>query len=120
MSAIFYANDAQKKIAVETRDRAQAKQKARVTTFVLPLGEYYLAEGYHQKYLLRQRPDLWREMAQIFPSNKDFLNSTAAARINGYVGGHGTLAQLEEEIDSFGLSENGRKALLGLVKRNGK
>jgi peptide-methionine (S)-S-oxide reductase len=120
MSAVFVANDSQKKIAVETRDRAAAKRKQRITTFILPLGEFYLAEGYHQKYMLRQRPDLLREMAQLYPNEKDFVNSSAATRINGYLGGHGTFAQLQEEIDGFGLSPQGRATLLNLVRLYGK
>ncbi len=34
---------------------------------------------------------------------KDLVNSTPASRINGYVGGNGSLAELEKEIESFGL-----------------
>jgi hypothetical protein len=48
------------------------------------------------------------------------INSTAATRINGFLGGYGTYAQLEQEIDGFGLSDKGRATLLTLVKRFGK
>jgi hypothetical protein len=37
--------------------------------------------------------------------------STAAARVNGYVAGGGTSAQLASEIDLLGLSEAGRARL---------
>lgn len=120
MSAIFYANDAQKKLALESREKAIAKSKPRLPIFVLPLREFYFAEGYHQKYALRQFPPLMQELTQIYPKHNDFLKSTAAARINGFVGGHGTLAQLEKEIDGFGLSPQGRNLLLNVVKRYGK
>lgn len=120
MSAIFYANDAQKKLALDTRDKAVAKSKPRLPIYVLPLRDIYLAESYHQKHALRQFPPLLQELAQMYPKETDFLKSTAAARINGFVGGNGTLAQLEQEIDSLGLSPQGRNLLLNVVKRYGK
>lgn len=120
MSAIFYANDKQKKISLDGRSEAMLKRKQRITTYVLPLGEFHLAEDYHQKYMLRQRPDLLKELTDMHPNEKDFLNSTAATRINAYLGGRGTSAQLQKEIDGFGLSTQGRNTLLGLVKRFGK
>ena len=46
-----------------------------------------------------------------------WINSTAAARLNGYVGGYATMAQLEEEIDSLGLSSPAREELLKVVGR---
>ncbi|MGE5254210.1 MAG: hypothetical protein ACM3N7_09620 [Planctomycetaceae bacterium] len=51
----------------------------------------------------------------MFPSEKDFVDSTAAARVNGYLGGYGTQAGLKDELDRLGLSEEGRKRLLGRV-----
>lgn len=120
MSAVFYANDEQKKIALELGFKHQDKVKQRVTTFVLLLKTFYLAEGYHQKYALRQRTDLFREMAQIYPKLPDFLKSTAATRMNGYLGSYGTYAQLEKEVDGFGLTPRGRATLLNLVKLYGK
>ncbi|MBP1724014.1 MAG: hypothetical protein H6Q44_1719, partial [Deltaproteobacteria bacterium] len=42
-------------------------------------------------------------------------NSTAAARVNGYVSGYGTMTALKEELDRLGLSEEGKKKLLKRV-----
>jgi Peptide methionine sulfoxide reductase len=120
MSAIFYADEAQKKTAVELGERTQAARMQRVTTYILPLGEFHLAEFYHQKHVLRQRSDLFGELRSLYPKDKDLINSTAATRINGFLGGYGTYAQLEQEIDGFGLSDKGRATLLTLVKRFGK
>ncbi|MFH1636164.1 MAG: peptide-methionine (S)-S-oxide reductase, partial [Chloroflexota bacterium] len=36
----------------------------------------------------------------MYPDSDDFVNSTAAARVNGYLGGYGTLADLQAEIDN--------------------
>jgi hypothetical protein len=43
------------------------------------------------------------------------MNSTAAARVNGYLGGYGTPAALQADIDRLGLSEAAREELLQRV-----
>ncbi|MFC1933029.1 hypothetical protein ACFLXU_05330 [Chloroflexota bacterium] len=53
----------------------------------------------------------------IYPTTEDLISSTAAARINGYVGGYGTLATLQEQLSSYGLSDSGRNRLLEITGR---
>jgi peptide-methionine (S)-S-oxide reductase len=104
MAAVFFHDDGQKQLAEKTRDR-EAAEHGRVKTALLPLTAFYLAEDYHQKYMLRSRSELMREFRAMYPSDLDLVNSTAAARVNGYLGGNGTSALLNQEIDSLGLSE---------------
>jgi peptide-methionine (S)-S-oxide reductase len=54
------------------------------------------------------------EFNAMYPATEDFVNSTAAARVNGYLGGHGTTASLEAELARLGLSVMGRKRLLDI------
>jgi hypothetical protein len=70
--------------------------------------------------MLRQHTNLLKELTDIYPKEKDFFNSTAVTRVNGYLGGRGSYAQLQKEIDEFGLSPQGRTTLLNFVKRYGK
>ena len=111
MSAIFTRNDEQKNLAVRTRSREAARRNVKMYTEILPASRFYLAEAYHQKYALRGRSDLLKEYEAIYPSLRDFLASTAVARVNGYVAGYGTCASLRGEIDGLGLSPAGRKRL---------
>ncbi len=53
----------------------------------------------------------------MYPKEADFVASTAAARVNGYLGGNGSAAQLEEDIPRLGLSPEGSRRLLELVRR---
>jgi peptide-methionine (S)-S-oxide reductase len=56
-SAIFYANDEQKKIAEESRDMYEAELKkagyGEITTEIADAGPFYYAEDYHQQYLAK-------------------------------------------------------------------
>ena len=114
MSAVFYHDEEQKRLAIETRDREAAKLGAEIFTEIVPASEFYLAEPYHQKYRLRQMRDLMEDL-RIYPDDGDLVGSTAAARVNGYVGGHGTLETLQAELDSLGLSPAASQKLLDIV-----
>jgi peptide-methionine (S)-S-oxide reductase len=114
-SIIFYHDEEQRRLAEETREREAARRGREILTQIVSFSEFYLAEDYHQKYRLRQVPELIHEFQALYPDVTDLVNSTAAARVNGYVGGHGTLAALQAEIDDLGLSPAGRERLLEIV-----
>ena len=116
MSVIFYHNQEQKKLALETRDRESARLAKKIYTEIVPVEIFYLAEDYHQKYRLRQERDIMREFNAKYPNFGDFVNSTAAARVNGYLGGHGSILTLEEDLDKMGLSQESGQKLMGYVK----
>jgi len=103
MSAIFYSDDEQKKAALESKEKLE-KTSGKVQTLITELKEFTLAEDYHQKYMLRNNAKLMAELKKLYPEDKDFVNSTAAARVNAYLGGNGSAKQLEEELPSLGLS----------------
>ena len=46
-----------------------------------------------------------KELTAIYPDMKDFIASTAVARLNGYAGGFGTKEDAKEQLNSLGLSE---------------
>ena len=97
------------------KEAIQSRYTSIIQTEILPYSGFYIAEDYHQKYYLQQIPDLMKEFKAIYKKTIDFTNSTAAARINGYLGGFGTLDSLQKEIDSYGLSTAGNKKLLDLA-----
>jgi methionine-S-sulfoxide reductase len=115
MSIIFYHNDEQKKLALETKTREEKKRGAAVPTEVVAYKEFTQAEDYHQKYSLRNS-HIMKEMKALFPKDADFVNSTAAARINGYLAGYGKLNALKEELKKLDLSEETIKKLLDGVR----
>ena len=52
------------------------------------------------------------EFKAMYPQNIDFVNSTAAARANGYIGGHGKPEEIAANMENLGLSISGQKRLL--------
>lgn len=112
---IFYHNEEQKRLAEASRDRTAAELGSPLFTEIVPYSEFYLAEDYHQKYRLQAEKDLLEELRGIYPEDEEFINSTAVARVNGYLGGNGSLAQLQTEIDSLGLSPAAQEKLLEIV-----
>jgi peptide methionine sulfoxide reductase MsrA len=116
MNAVFYHNEQQRKLATISKTTLEQRLGRTVKTEVLPLRSFTLAEDYHQKYILKQHP-LKNEMSRIYPRHPDFVNSTAVARLNGYAGGNGTEVQLSQEIESLGLTANGKKVLAEMVRK---
>lgn len=114
-SVIFYHDEEQLRLAQASKEQYESQCNCRVYSEIVPFTTFYLAEDYHQKYQLRQSPIFMDEFAAIYPDPVDFVNSTVAARVNGYLGGHGTLANLQAEIDDLGLSPEAQKALLEIV-----
>jgi peptide-methionine (S)-S-oxide reductase len=115
---IFYHNEAQRKAAMASRERVAARIKGPVYTEIVSASTFFPAEAYHQKYGLRSEEGLMREFRSFYPDDRRFVASTAAARVNGYVSGEGTTADLEAELGSLGLSETGRQRLRKIVKSN--
>lgn len=120
MAAIFYQNNEQKRLAILSMARVTQRKK-KLYTKILPLTEFYRAEDYHQKYRLRSNRDLMKDFNTMYPLGEDFMNSTAAARINGYLDGYGSLEGLKNELPGFGLSPAAERKLVEVVKkRKGK
>lgn len=101
MSAIFYHNEEQLKLAEQTKEEMQKNKPMKITTAIRPAPRFYNAEDYHQKYLLRQHRSLLRSLDI---TDSELITSHVAARLNGYVGGHGNMDLFEQEKDKLGLN----------------
>ncbi len=114
-SAVFYHDEVQRQRAEAALQREEAAQGCKLYTQILPYEKLYLAENYHQKYYLQMVDLLKNDLRKNYASFRELVDSTAAARVNGYVKGQGSLKQLMQEIDRFGLSDKGRKRLIEIV-----
>jgi len=113
--AIFYHNELQRKVAMESRNKLASETKERIATEIEPYAGFYLAEDYHQKHSLRAYPEIMRGFGAMFPDVKSLINSTAVTRVNGYLGGNGSCDSLKAEIESFGLSKRAKETLTSVV-----
>lgn len=124
-AAVFVHDEVQTRLAESSKAEIASKKTGKwfnrhIKTEILPAETFYLAEDYHHKYLLQSNPRIWGDVVGVYREPTGWINSTAAARLNGYVGGYGTMAQLEEEIGSLGLSLPTREHLHKLVQRFGR
>ena len=116
-SIIFYHNEEQKRMAIDTREGEESRIKTTVYTDIVPFSDFYLAEDYHQKYYLTYEEEIMKDLNSIYPEIKDFIDSTAVARLNGYAGGYGEAETLRSQLSDFGLSEDAKNRLLEIADR---
>lgn len=113
-NAVFYHNDEQRQQALESRDALEQSTGEKVRSDIVPVNSFTLAENYHQKYLLKGSR-MKHLLDKYYSSHEDLVNSTAAARLNGYAGRKGTREQLLDELPSLGVGERGKALLMELV-----
>jgi methionine-S-sulfoxide reductase len=117
MSAIFYDSPTQRDAAEKSIAQEAARGEGKIVTRILPLNRFHRAEDYHQKYYLQQNTTLLREFKAIYPDTSEFTDSTAAARVNGYLGGNAPIEEVRRHIEDLGLSPEGRRRLLEAAER---
>ncbi len=115
MSLILY-HDREQRIAAESSLKRTEKALGQsVFTEIVPLDTFTEAEGYHQKYNLQNTRLFLGELERYYSDFSDIVDSTAAARINGYLGRYGSPEELMDEIEEFGLSEEAEEELIRRV-----
>lgn len=116
MSAIFFHDEEQRKVAEETKKDYQLKLQRPIVTKILPAQTFYDAEHYHQKYILRQCSPL---LDSLGLTDEQLVTSHTAARLNGYIGGYGSQERFEEEAPKLGLHERQIDGVKKAIARGG-
>ena len=111
MSIILYNSEDQRREAVASMKKREKQMGTKISTLIEEAGTFTPAEDYHQKYYLKNST-LLKDLKTYYSEERGITDSTAAARINGYLAGYGTFEDLEKEINSFGLSREGKELLL--------
>lgn len=115
-SILFYHDEKQRALAEQSLRRIEARLGKKVYVAILPDDSFHLAEAYHQKYYLRSNHALLNELLAQY-SGEEWVNSSAAARLNGVLGGNGSLEQVKRELNSYGLSAAGQEKLLRIAQQ---
>ncbi len=118
-AALFCEDEEQAAAARASAEREGARSGYEIKTAIEVARPYYPAEAYHQKWSLRRNTDLFDDLRKNYVNEQALLRSTAAAKLNGYLGGHGSAHQLERDINRFGLSGEGRERLAAAWRRRG-
>ena len=108
---LFYHDSIQEEIAEESRQEIAKQGDGTVATRVEQLDNFYVAEDYHQKYRLKQSKTFMESLSEYYGEPDALRDSTAAARLNGYVAGYGTPEEVEKNIGKLGLSSDARDKL---------
>jgi len=116
-TAIFYHDGEQKRLAADAISRVERNLRKNIATELIPYTGFTRAEDYHQKYFLRNQPELEKHYETIYPDPVRFTDSTAVARVNGYLGGNGSREQFEREAPGLGLTEAEIVALRKLIRK---
>jgi peptide-methionine (S)-S-oxide reductase len=119
-SAVMVHDEEQERLAKEAIEDAGERYGKKISTELLPFTGFTRAEDYHQKYYLRNTRALMDQYKDRFPNEDAFTDSTAIARVNGYIGGNGTTQLLEKEGSELGISTEGVEALRGILIKAGK
>ena len=115
-SMVMTHGDEQQRLALAAKSARELELGQELHTEILPSRAFHLAEDYHQKYYLRRVPALTQEFERMYPAVEGLVASTAAARVNGYLGGHGDRAARDRDLERLGLSAAGVEALLERVR----
>ncbi|MDS0277972.1 peptide-methionine (S)-S-oxide reductase MsrA [Halomicroarcula sp. S1AR25-4] len=95
-------DDAQREAAAASKTALEERTGKTVQTPVETLARFHRAEEYHQKYELRSTPVVADELEDVY--GPAFVESTVAARLNGFVAGHGDADQRRELLAELDLS----------------
>ncbi len=112
MTAFFWRDAEQHLLVDQHVARLEAERGTPVTTTLLAFERFHLAEAYHQKYMLRRHAAFEAPLLEVYPKLADFVNSTAAARLNGYLAGYGSREAVAQDLPLLGLAEGARAKLL--------
>lgn len=113
-SIVFYHNEKQKEIFEDYV--ANIDNDRQLYTELNELTKFHYAEFYHQKYRLQSFNNLMSELREIYPNDKEFINSTLTARLNHYVGSKKGMELFEKEKEFYYLESETIDWLKNFIK----
>jgi len=105
-SAIWFSDPTQLDTIQASQEPLVKQYERDLTTEVLQLETFFNAEDYHQKYVLQRHDAVMKRFRLAYPDFNDFVDSTAAARLNGFAYGCGKKELLEAEQSSYGMPQD--------------
>jgi hypothetical protein len=97
--------------------RSRIESRGSVSTAIEPLDRFYRAEDYHQKYYVRASRAIMDAFRATYADDRAFVDSTAAARVNGWVAGCTSATGQGRDLSRVGLSESTQEELRARMRR---
>ena len=112
VSSLRYHNEQQLQIIDQVKMKMEQELGEPIETEITLLEHFTLAEQRHQKYYLKRYPKALGQLELFYSSEESLVDSTFAARLNGFVKGFGTRDQIVTEIQGWQVDENARQQLI--------
>ena len=112
-SAVFAHDPAQRAAAEKSLAAEMRRHDTQIHTEIIEAPKFYRAEDYHQKHRLRGSARWVRAFDGVYASERDFIDSTAAMRVNALLAGYLKPEALAAEFAGLdGLTPASRARLL--------
>lgn len=110
-SMIFYHDEEQREAAHAAAARVADEAGKSPSTDIREAPRLWRAEDYHQKYKLQRVEEVFAEYRRRFDSFDELVDSTAVARANGYIAGHGDHSRFRDDRELLGISKEALDAI---------
>ncbi len=114
-SMLLYRNADQQEVFHRVKQRTEV-DKGTLETEISPCASFYLAEPRHQKYYLKRYPDALAKLSERYPTEKELMNATLAARLNGLAKGYTNLGRIVDEIGRWSMDDSERAETIALIR----
>lgn len=116
ISMLRYRSGQQKEAIKKVRKEMERNLGEAIETEIAEYENFTMADERHQKYYLKRYPNTLQQLQDLFPKPELLIDSTFAARLNGFVKGYGKLRLLKNEIALWNIDEEDREVLLNKLE----
>lgn len=116
LSILRYRNEKQLQDVLRVKKETEATLGETIETEIAQFESFTPAETRHQKYYLKRYPQALEQIQAFFPHLEMLVNSTFAARLNGFVKGFGSRQELITEIEMWPITEDSQQVLIDKLR----
>lgn len=117
ISLLHYHTEQQHQLIATVKKEMEAQLGELIETEISPFTEFTIAEERHQKYYLKRYPRAWDQLSGLDPDQRLLVDSTFAARLNGFVKGYGTKKDVIEELEQWSIGRAEKLLLIDLFSK---
>ena len=116
ISLLRYHGAQQQETADKVKQEMERNLGEAIETEIAAFEQFTLADERHQKYYLKRYPNTLEQLQDLFPKMDHLVDSTFAARLNGFVKGYGKMRLLKSEVAGWNIDEENRDILLNKLE----